>query len=210
MHEVCKQLAANASENLRASHTTETSSSAEELLQQRSSSSASKLRSRDPRLGLLNMDGRCEYCERRDAMTTDHFMPLVKNSRPTGYCNDTWNSVPCCKECNSSKGGKTYDEWFSSQRCRLNPTRSEDVSEATSARLREKFARYHHHFTQNCERQTEVDRTWWDETSDSIDRYLSWLQQRVDAYVFPNSSACGCENNAALKQPTASTALVTP
>lgn len=60
---------------------------------------------------LLNNDGKCEYCEKREHSTLDHFFPLVKGSFPTDACNDTWNLVPACKECNSSKGGKTIEEW---------------------------------------------------------------------------------------------------
>lgn len=70
------------------------------------------------RTSLLNLDGICEYCESRKATTEDHFFPLVQNGFPTDACNDFWNLVPVCKECNSSKGNKTIQEWKESA---MNP-----------------------------------------------------------------------------------------
>lgn len=70
------------------------------------------------RSSLLNLDGICEYCESRKATTEDHFFPLVQNGFPTDACNDFWNLVPVCKECNSSKGNRTIEEWRESA---MNP-----------------------------------------------------------------------------------------
>lgn len=75
---------------------------------------------------ILNMNGKCEYCEEKDASTMDHFMCLVKHSKPTEYCNDTWNLIPCCKDCNSSKGGKAFKEWSESSGPK-NPFRNMDT-----------------------------------------------------------------------------------
>jgi hypothetical protein len=61
---------------------------------------------------ILNLNGICEYCEINLASTTDHFHSLVKEKFPSQYCNDFFNHVPCCTACNSSKGGRTFDEWF--------------------------------------------------------------------------------------------------
>lgn len=61
---------------------------------------------------LLNLDGKCEYCEIHRASTEDHLFPLVKNRFPTDACNDEWNMVPSCGSCNSSKGNLSLEEWI--------------------------------------------------------------------------------------------------
>lgn len=58
-------------------------------------------------------EGQCVYCLRK-ANATDHFRPLVKDGMPNGYISDINNLVPCCSECNSSKGKKDWDEWYTS------------------------------------------------------------------------------------------------
>lgn len=60
-------------------------------------------------------DGQCAYCL-RPANSTDHFRPLVKNGLPNGYISDINNLVPCCADCNSSKGKKDWDEWYNSEK----------------------------------------------------------------------------------------------
>lgn len=54
---------------------------------------------------------KCAYCLAARATTEDHFEPLVRKGRPTGAMNDATNMVPCCSTCNSSKGGKRFEEW---------------------------------------------------------------------------------------------------
>ncbi len=50
----------------------------------------------------------CVYCG-DVATAVDHFRPVVcKNGVPSGYCDDTWNLVPCCTTCNSSKGNRPW------------------------------------------------------------------------------------------------------
>lgn len=88
---------------------------------------------------LLNMDGKCEYCEEKDANTLDHYMCLVKNSKPTEYCNDTWNLIPCCKDCNSSKGGKTFNEWFHSKSAKNPFTKMRELKKKC---IQRKFQQY--------------------------------------------------------------------
>lgn len=61
---------------------------------------------------ILNMNGKCEYCEVNAVSTDDHFHPLVKDKLPTDACNDFWNMVPCCGTCNPSKGGLPFIEWI--------------------------------------------------------------------------------------------------
>lgn len=68
------------------------------------------------KLELLGCDiGRCVYCNAalcgNKTNAGDHFYPMVKGGRPTEYCDDFWNIVPCCQNCNSCKGGKSFWEW---------------------------------------------------------------------------------------------------
>lgn len=56
-------------------------------------------------------EGQCAYClGERNAK--DHLKPLVKMGLPTGYITAINNLVPCCSQCNSSKGAKTFEEWY--------------------------------------------------------------------------------------------------
>lgn len=153
---------------------------------------------------LLRLDGRCEYCETRPATTTDHFEPLVRDRAPTPFCNDLWNSIPCCKECNSSKGGRSYDAWFAS-RCRYNPCsssktgadgdRDDDDDETDEnedggerrrtregggiSRLRVKFAMYDVAFrARSCRKR--VDAEAWGSVRARVDAFLESLQAQVE------------------------------
>lgn len=153
---------------------------------------------------ILNLDGKCEYCEHRAAVTVDHFYPLVKCRRPSGYCNDEWNSIPCCRECNSSKGGNTYHEWltrmfFPDEGGGRNTKRytlssiysdgriheknvSDESHEDRASRVQEKFRKYDELFRQNCLRIPHLDEGWWQSTKTSIDSFLEDMQTRVDTY----------------------------
>lgn len=65
-------------------------------------------------LKFLGMDKdtiRCAYCG--GAHTEwDHFRPLVKNKRATGYISEIHNLVPSCSKCNQSKGNKEWKTWI--------------------------------------------------------------------------------------------------
>ena len=49
----------------------------------------------------------CVYCERL-AQTWDHLENLVKDGQLNGYGHQIGNLVPCCRDCNSRKGGKSF------------------------------------------------------------------------------------------------------
>jgi len=59
-------------------------------------------------------EGKCAYCVVAEGNGRDHLKPLVKDGMPTGYITDIHNLVPCCQKCNSSKGSKSFDEWYKS------------------------------------------------------------------------------------------------
>ena len=59
-------------------------------------------------------EGQCAYCL-GVGNGRDHLKPLVSNGMPTGYVTDIHNLVPCCQRCNSSKGSKSFKEWYKSK-----------------------------------------------------------------------------------------------
>lgn len=61
-------------------------------------------------------EGQCAYCLKDRASTGDHLRPLIKDKLPTGYLTNISNIVPCCSECNSSKGGKDFEVWYKSNK----------------------------------------------------------------------------------------------
>jgi len=51
--------------------------------------------------------GPCVYCGTADAKTIDHIIPVIQ-----GGLHESANLVRACKPCNSSKGGRTPEQWF--------------------------------------------------------------------------------------------------
>lgn len=62
----------------------------------------------------------CAYCSEK-ATEWDHFHPLVINSKPTGYITEINNLVPCCKNCNPSKGNKDWADWLLNDKTDKSP-----------------------------------------------------------------------------------------
>lgn len=58
----------------------------------------------------LYFNDSCAYCEAKEALTQDHFMPSLKGGE---YTKD--NIIPACKSCNSSKGAKSAFDWYPKQ-----------------------------------------------------------------------------------------------
>ena len=63
---------------------------------------------------ILNMNGKCEYCEIRTVRRGggDHFKPLVYNKMPSPYCHEPINIIPVCSTCNCSKQSRDFFEWY--------------------------------------------------------------------------------------------------
>ena len=83
-------------------------------------------------LGMDKEHVACAYCG--DPYTEwDHFHPLVKDKKPTGYISEINNLVPACGKCNQSKGNKNWKDWMISD-AKLSPkTRGiKDLSERMS------------------------------------------------------------------------------
>nr|CCA87186.1 hypothetical protein RALSY_mp30506 [Ralstonia syzygii R24] len=72
----------------------------------------------------------CVYCF-RPAQTWDHLFNLVKGGESNGYGHQIGNLVPCCRDCNSSKGGKPFEAYIDGLH-----TLSEESRAKVKARLR--------------------------------------------------------------------------
>lgn len=62
-------------------------------------------------LGQDKSDNRCAYCG-QPAGSADHIDALVNDKSSSGSITEIYNLLPCCSFCNSSKGKKTFEEWF--------------------------------------------------------------------------------------------------
>ncbi len=56
----------------------------------------------------------CIYCGAK-AQTWDHLIGLVKDSEFQGYGHQIGNLVPCCRDCNSKKGSKDWQQFIESE-----------------------------------------------------------------------------------------------
>lgn len=125
---------------------------------------------------LLNNDGKCEYCEEQSAETMDHFRPLVIKSAPSGYCNDAWNLVPACYQCNSSKGNRFFDDWLASD-AKLNPVRSKPE---LRAKILTKFRIYDKIFEKRHQKVV-VDPAWFKSVEHDVKLFLEGLSSKLQA-----------------------------
>lgn len=55
----------------------------------------------------------CSYCDKtlNRKSTGDHFMPVAANTETPIISNFSSLTIPCCQECNSSKGNKPWQEY---------------------------------------------------------------------------------------------------
>lgn len=53
----------------------------------------------------------CSYCG-NPTTEWDHFRPLVRGKRPTGFISEIANLVPACGKCNQSKSGNDWHMWM--------------------------------------------------------------------------------------------------
>ena len=68
-------------------------------------------------------DLKCAYCGDKSS-EWDHFRPLVKDKRPTGFISEIYNLVPSCGKCNQSKGNREWREWILSEAPRSPKSRN--------------------------------------------------------------------------------------
>ena len=115
----------------------------------------------------------CAYCRSERATTLDHFEPLVREQRPTPFCNDYWNQVPCCMKCNCSKRNLAAAEWL---RLPHGPLRLLRKAERV-ARLR-RWDGYARLFLKKCQRK-RVQAAWWRNVQARIDTFFEDLDDDV-------------------------------
>jgi hypothetical protein len=53
----------------------------------------------------------CAYCD-KEAQTWDHIKAVVEKGQFSGYGHQLNNLLPCCKDCNSAKGNKDWQEFL--------------------------------------------------------------------------------------------------
>lgn len=53
----------------------------------------------------------CAYCGDK-ATHLDHLSPLISGGSPTGFGTEPGNLVPCCGNCNQSKGNKNWKDYI--------------------------------------------------------------------------------------------------
>ena len=54
-----------------------------------------------------DFDGKCAYCGEELPLEQEHFIPVTKGGEYTHN-----NIIPACKSCNSSKGPRSFFEWY--------------------------------------------------------------------------------------------------
>ena len=62
-----------------------------------------------------DQDLMCAYCEVNSAETWDHVHGLVTGKRYSGHGHLIGNLLPCCRNCNSSKGNKDWRVFLRTQ-----------------------------------------------------------------------------------------------
>jgi len=82
-----------------------------------------------------NRDLFCVYCGKK-AETWDHVHSLVKDMNFSGYGHVIGNLLPCCKQCNSEKGSKTWVDYLNGKRI------SKTVKNKRKARIKAYIDRY--------------------------------------------------------------------
>jgi CRISPR/Cas system Type II protein with McrA/HNH and RuvC-like nuclease domain len=83
---------------------------------------------------LKKYGNKCAYCGcdlNADNASKDHAIPLSRGGRDT-----ITNIVPCCRFCNSAKGGRTPYEWFRARRLAGLPSRRRKGSTGSKGSIR--------------------------------------------------------------------------
>lgn len=93
-------------------------------------------------LGMTPEIMECAYCG--DPTTEwDHFRPIVREKRPTGYISEIGNLIPACGKCNQSKGNKKWRDWMVSD-ARLSPKSKGIVDLKDRISRLEAYEKWHH------------------------------------------------------------------
>ena len=79
----------------------------------------------------------CVYCEKAPAKTWDHVYGLVRNKQYSGFGHVLGNLVPCCMNCNESKGNRDWSQFLKTRiheekrlDTKMEPTKANDLMDA--------------------------------------------------------------------------------
>ena len=79
-------------------------------------------------------NNKCAYCG-QPATHLDHLHPMIRDNEPTGYGTDPGNLVPCCKDCNTPKGNKEWEQFMRSEKCVQTTVPNKTAMEAMEERI---------------------------------------------------------------------------
>lgn len=65
----------------------------------------------EEKMRILNCRSMCAYCLLRPGTSTDHYSASICEGMPSEFTSCSANTIPCCEECNKSKGNKSLGEW---------------------------------------------------------------------------------------------------
>lgn len=108
----------------------------------------------------------CVYCG-LPAQTWDHLVGVVKNGLPAGGGHQLGNLVPCCKDCNSSKGNR---DWRVFVEGRI-------LDEESRKTALDRIANYHQQFTRDLPAPYQADPTRWSDYLAIRNQILDLMQE---------------------------------
>ncbi len=142
---------------------------------------------------------KCVYCG-NDATHLDHLFPLIVDQFPTGYCTDPANLVPCCSECNGSKGSKNWWEYMNidnydqsdEKQCKIINRLKNNSDNCNLDQRKENLKLYCKKFGLPYENSVESNhkklffddeiKSWWDAMYNNIKKALDTAQIQIDAF----------------------------
>lgn len=123
----------------------------------------------------------CGYCLRKgEGKTVDHINPLVKNGMPSGFITDIGNLIPCCKDCNSSKGGKDFKEWYKSPKNVARLLKIGLTEKEIDERYQIILAYINKHCSTPLSYESIVGKEKWDEYIKRKERLLNILKEEQE------------------------------
>lgn len=113
----------------------------------------------------------CSYCDKQlpRKSTGDHFMPVAANSKKPILSNFSHLTIPCCQQCNSSKGKKSWEEFIEMK----------NVSDDIIVRLR-----FLQNFINENIKHYSVDQQAYDDVLREIQDCLERLRQMAESIPF--------------------------
>ena len=60
---------------------------------------------------------------------------MIRDNEPTGYGTDPGNLVPCCKNCNTPKGNKEWEQFMRSEKCVQTAEQNKTAKESMEERI---------------------------------------------------------------------------